>query len=274
MNANKGTTGRDWDEIVERVDLEMTDADLAAAERKLRALPGDEVVQIRPEWLAATVATATTPIAEETEARPRFALLRRAAARVQAAAAAVLALVGIHSATAATVTAVTVGTVTTVALVSALWPEGRMSHETMSYEQAVAILMDATEPEEARTAAIIKALGLVGSTLTVLGNVETDSSAGAMLAVEATARRSELLDVLRSDNPRFHSWRAGTDFDAALAGASNAVGDDASRTASLRAATDDALAAASALRSMPALSSDLATARDRAVKGLLRRFGN
>jgi len=267
-----GTSGREWDQILERADLEMSDADLAAAERALRILPGDEVVQIRPEWLAATMASATAPIVEE-PAPVKFALVRRAAARVQAAAAAVLAVVGIHSATAATVTAVTVGTVTTVALVSALWPEGEMSHETMDYAQAVAILMDATEPVAAREAAMFQVSSMVGTTLKLLGDVESSSLAGSPLAMQAASRRVELIEVLRSDNPQYYSPGANLDVEALFAAVGNAGAEPDARAQSLASMSELALGGASALRGMPSTSASLAQARDQFIRGVLRRAG-
>ncbi len=267
-----GTSGHEWDQILERADLEMTDADLAAAERAMRTLPGDEVVLIRPEWLAATMASATAPIVDE-PAPVKFALVRRAAARVQAAAAAVLAVVGIHSATAATVTAVTVGTVTTVALVSALWPEGEMSHETMDHAQAVAILMDATEPVAAREAAMFQVSSMVGTTLKLLGEVEASSLAGSPLAMQAASRRAELIEVLRSENPQFYSPGANLDVAALFAAVGDAGAEPEARAASLASMSELALGGASALRGMPGLTGSALASRDRAVRALRRLAG-
>lgn len=265
------SSNRTWQQILDRVDLEVCDDELAASERALRELPGDEVVQIRPEWLAATIATATAPA--KPDPAPRFGAIRRFAARIQHVAAAVLALVGIHSATAATVTAITVGTVTTVALVSALWPEGAFSYETMSYEQAVAILMDPTEPEQARQAAMAQVGVVVGSTLEALAEIQQNSAAASSLVAEASGKWQELVDVLRASNARFYSLASGPSTDALLAAASDDVADAASRTASVRALAEAALAGASALRGMPGITAQLATDRDRILRKLLRRAG-
>jgi len=269
-----GAPGREWDQILERADLEMTDAQIAAADRRLRLLPGDEVVQIRPEWLTATMASASAPVAEDEQPPVRFALVRRAAGRVQAAAAAMLAVVGIHSATAATVTAVTVGTVTTVAVVSAWWPDGANSHETMTYEQSVAILMDATEPVDAREAAMFQVSSVIGTSLKLLGSVEASMAAGEPLAMQAATGRAELVEVLRSESPRFYSLGSSPDVAALFAAVGDMAADPSVRAAGIRSMTDLALAGASALRSMPSLSGELSRVRDVAIKGLIRRIGN
>jgi hypothetical protein len=262
-------TNRTWQQILDRVDLEVRDGDLAAAERALRELPGDEVVQIRPEWLSATIATATAPA--KPDPAPRFAAIRRFAARIQHAAAAVLALVGIHSATAATATAIAVGTVTTVAIVSALWPEGAFSYETMSYEQAVAILMDPTEPEQARQAAMFQVSLVVGSSLELFREIETTGGGAAMLAGEAATSRQELLEVLRGSSSRYYSSQAGSQrADALLAAAGDPSLEATQRAESLRELAASALAGASALRSMPGITMQLATDRDRILRKLLR----
>lgn len=125
------------------------DAELVAAEARLAALDDEELVAVRPGWIDETVAkvAAATPVV-------RGGRLRRAAA----AAVAFFALHGF--AAAATVTAVSAVAVTAVVL----WPEGRNSSETLSYQDALDLLLRPERGDEARSSALAQVVRRVRGT--------------------------------------------------------------------------------------------------------------
>lgn len=155
------TEDRDWEAMLASIDLATNDDDLAAAERQLRELTADEVVEVRPEWVEATVALATAPASaaeeapepvEEPAPAPQGSGWWR---RTQRLAAAAMAFVSLHAAaTAATVTVVTVVTVTAVVL---LWPSGQHSNTTMPFRLALEIQLRADQPEGDRLSALVQA---------------------------------------------------------------------------------------------------------------------
>jgi hypothetical protein len=173
---------RDWERMLERIDLDVSDAELAAAERQLQDLAPEEVAPVRAEWLAATVAkvraeAAVQAAAAAAAAAPapvpvhKFTLLRR----LQRFAAAAAAVVGIHSvATAATVA--TVGVVAVTAVV--LWEAGAFSNKTMPFRLALQIQLRPDQPEFARRAALsqitMRAKSIVESVQSVRDRSDSD----------------------------------------------------------------------------------------------------
>lgn len=160
------------------------DPELLAAEARLAALDEAQVVDVRPEWVEATVARVVASEAPVVRGR-----LRRAAA-------AALAFFALHGvATAATITAVSAVAVTAVVL----WPEGRNSSETMSYDLALRLLLREDQPEESRASAMfqivrrvrgaIDALHLVQRTDGVDQSVQTAAAAGLQRIGDCLAGR-------------------------------------------------------------------------------------
>jgi len=160
------------------------DPELAAAEARLAALDDDQVVDVDPVWVESVV---------EKVAAGRVPVQKGRLRRIAAAAVAFFALHGF--ATAATVTVVTAATVTAVVL----WPEGRNSNETMSYDLTLRLLLREDQPEEDRASAMfqivrrvrgaIDALRLVQRTDGVDQSVQTAAVAGLQRIGECLAGR-------------------------------------------------------------------------------------
>lgn len=166
---------RDWEAMLARIDLATNDDDLAAAERQLRGLTAEEIADVRPEWVEATVALATAPAEAVEEARELAAEPAPAAPaatwwrRTQRFAAAAVAFVSLHAAaTAATVTVVTVVTVTAVVL---LWESGQHSNKTLPFRLALEIQLRADQPEEDRVSALSQAWRRIKAVLVALRTV-------------------------------------------------------------------------------------------------------
>jgi hypothetical protein len=164
----------------------LPDPELAEAEARLAALDDDELVAARPEWIEETVAKVAGRAPEVRGGR-----LRRAAA----AAVAFFALHGF--ATAATVTAVSAVAVTAVVL----WPEGRNSSETMSYQDALDLLLRPDRGDEARSSALAQVVRRVRGTASALRLVAATPSVDESIRRAAVDGLRGLSDCLLRRRP-------------------------------------------------------------------------
>jgi hypothetical protein len=156
----------------------VPDPELAEAEARLAALDGEELVAVQPEWIDATVAkvAAAAPVAR--------------AGRLRRAAAAAVAFFALHGfATAATVTAVAVTAVV-------LWPEGRNSSETMSYELARQLLLQQDESDDKRASAMFQIVRRVQGVLGALQAVDRDAQLDSAVRGAAADGLRQIADCL------------------------------------------------------------------------------
>lgn len=259
---------RDWERLLERVDLEMSDADLAAAEEELRRLTSEDVVPVRAEWVDAAVAKARElPIAAAAAAaaeRAPLALVRRPRfGGLQRLAAAVLAFLGLHSTAAAAVgvTAVVVGAVVTA---SALWPEMRNSRE-MTFATALQILVSEEEPADAHHAAMAEVNLRLRKLVAFANDVILNQPAGSDWQVAAAGALDDLRDAL--SHPAANPMMTVGDFDLMM-GAVEAG--SLQSLATVRALAVDGVCA---LQRMASVDPDARAARDRYLTRLRVRLG-
>lgn len=191
-----GEHDREWDALFERIDMNMTDADLAAADAALRDLAPADELPMRPELIAAVVAQAE---AEAAARRPQAVVPRTTWwSRVQKFAAAAAAVVGIQSAaTAATVSVVGVVAVTAVVL---LWPSGQNSRE-LDFPFVVKLAMRADQPEGDRRNAMRMIVANVRAVVRVLRQCENEALAPEELVATAHAALVIVESALTSPAP-------------------------------------------------------------------------
>lgn len=266
MNAPED---RAWQEVLERIDLDVSDADLVAAEQQLAAVAAEQAPVVRPEWIEATLAKAK---ALARAPQPAAAPLRRVGGwrTVQRLAAAVVAFVGLHGTAAAATAAV--ATVAVVA-VTMLWPEGRDSRTTMSYELALQILMEPTAELEERRTAIHETASSVVLSLQALRQVASSGMASGALQAGAAEGFAELARLL-SGHP-VGSWAPppATAVDAALQAMVDLAGSDSARSAGLHQVMELAKAGVVAMRSLPGAPASLVIERDRTLAKIRRLHG-
>lgn len=258
MNAPED---RAWQAMLDRIDLDVSDADLAAAEQQLAAVAVEDTPAVRPEWIEATVAKAGGTDAPA----PAAAVLPRRAGwwpAVQRFAAAVVAFIGLHSAAAAATAAV--ATVAVVA-VTMLWPEGRDSRTTMSYELALQILMEPTALLDERQAAIHETAGNVARSLHALQQASTSGMASGALQAEAAAGFAELARLLSGHSVGSWAPPPGADVQAALQALADPAEPESVRTAGLRQVISLAKAGVVAMQSLPGAPASLLIERDRTL---------
>lgn len=261
MNAPED---RAWQAMLERIDLDVSDADLAAAEQQLAAVAVEEAPAVHPEWIEATVAKAKAPAA---------AVLPRRAGwwpAVQRFAAAVVAFIGLHSAAAAATAAV--ATVAVVA-VTMLWPEGRDSRTTMSYELALQILMEPTAMVEERQAAMHETARNVTRSLHALRRTSTNGMASSALQAGADDGFAELARLLTRRVVVPLTMPSADGLDEAILALEDPSGADATRAEGLRRVIELAKAGVSAMQSLPGATASLAIERDKRLATIRRLHG-
>lgn len=186
-----GIADREWEMMLDRIDLDVSDAELAAAEQQLAQLAPEEVAPVRAEWLEATVAKVRAEAAERAAAVSpapvhKLSLLRR----LQRFAAAAAAVVGIHSfATAATVAGVGVVAVTAVVI----WKAGVFSTKTMPWRMALEIQLRADQPEADRTIAMFQVFKRVKAAVSAVQRVR-DDKLSSMALVDAARSAVGMFD--------------------------------------------------------------------------------
>lgn len=207
-----GIADRDWESMLDRIDLDVSDAELAAAEQQLMQLAPEDVVPVRAEWLEATVAKVRAEAARDAAAAApvrELSFFRR----VQRFAAAAAAVVGIHSfATAATVA--TVGVVA-VAAVVVIWKASAFSRETMPFRMAIEIQLRADQPAEDRVAALTEVSGRVIATIEALQRLRNSSQSPTLIDGARQALRKLESQLLGTSSPEVNE--VGDVFEASLA---------------------------------------------------------
>jgi hypothetical protein len=168
-----------WDQVVERIELEVTDAQLADAER---ALSGVEAEQVSPDFVATVMARATAEGVEEVEAAPvRLQLLPRF--RRFAAAAAML-LFGTKLSAATTIGVV--AAVTTVVLVVI------QNSDEMTYPEVLQLLSSSNSSLEQTRAGLFEVSKRINSAVRMLQRMRDDVATPPGLA-DATREGLQML---------------------------------------------------------------------------------
>lgn len=259
MNAPED---RAWQAMLDRIDLDVSDADLAAAEQQLAAVAVEEAPAVRPEWIEATVAKAKAPAEALT---PAAAPLRRVGVwrTVQRFAAAVVAFIGLHG----TATAVGVTAVTVVSVAAALLFSGEHSSRNMSFRMALEILLRADQPDGDRRVAIKKVVVRLKNAIEMLQAVRDQQETPEELAAAARAWLGALqqqfagkLSVPLSDAP--------DTLTESIAVVGDAAAPMSLRMTHLRLLAEMAYAGTAVLRAMPACSPSVETDRVRNLEKL------
>ena len=168
--------------------VDVSDADLAVAERRLRELPSEEVVPLRPEWIESVVAAAGSTRAAESPPlpigpRPTLPWLRRWGA-------AAVALFGIQG-FAAAMTVTGVGVVTAAVFI---W-NGQNSTKTLSFDEAVQRLLR-EDHDELRDSAMKQVVMAGSAVIHALLMISEESGDPALVAAarDGLATIADLVD--------------------------------------------------------------------------------
>lgn len=210
-----------WDKVVDHMEMQVSDAELAAAERELRDV---ERQPMRPELIERVMAQAEAEVAARVARVPVVVVETKAPARVIAlprtrrAAAAAAAFLGMNKLTAATA-------VTTMAVVTAvaLWPRHH-SAENMTYGVAVEILRSGSLVEEDAGPALGQVTRRVQGAIGILQMVRDDPTSTHALA---DAARRGLVSLAAGAFPPAPSFL--DDIDLSAASAADGSRDEAER---------------------------------------------
>ena len=241
---------------------EVRDADLAAAAADLAAIAPEDELTPRPEWIEKVVAEATA-------ARPPAAP-RASQRRLQRWIAAAAAVVGIQTAAGAmTATAVGVATVTATVLV---WTAGRNSSQTMTYELAVHILLNADHEDADRDSALAQVTGRVKTVVEALQAVRGEPGVDAALAADAAAALERLRAEVEGET-RATLTELTDPMRGPKASLLDTSADPSVRRSHLVVCTEAASTGVFAILSMPACSESLQANRSAVLRRLTKQLG-
>lgn len=162
-----------WDQVVERIELGVTDAQLADAERALRGVESEEV---RPEFVETVMARATAEVVAAVEAAPvaKPAPLRLLPRMRRFAAAAAVFLFGSKLSAATTVTVLAAVTTTVVVVI-------QNSHE-MTYPEVLQLLRGRGNSREQLSSGLGQVADRIRDALRVLRRIRDDSRTPPVIA--------------------------------------------------------------------------------------------
>lgn len=195
---NRQPEDREWDRVVECVELDIRTEDLAAAEQAMEEAGEQDTEPVSSAWVDATVARVAQEVAA---ARGPVALASKPVLGVgwwdgvKRFAAALLALLGIQSAASAAV--VGAASVTVVAVVVVLvWESGQDSNHTLPYRLALDLILSSDQSEGDRLAAVKQVARRAKAVIDAL-RVERDSvAADAGVRTAAAAALVTLASLL------------------------------------------------------------------------------